>query len=100
MRDGRERGTGEVPLSWRKPFEEKIARLSRDPGKGCAVENLRARATKRYLERLDELVHYVETSTLIEGDEAREMILEKLAHARAAWQGQAGAPDGSPSPGA
>lgn len=83
--------TGQVPLGWRKPFDKKLARLAQDPSRAQAQADLRARATARYLERLDELVRYAETTTLIDGDDARAMILGKLAEARVAWQGSAGA---------
>lgn len=78
--------TGEVPRSWSEPFERRIARLSQDPHNEGKVAEVRARGTKRYLKNLDGLVRYVETSAPVEGYGTREMLLDKLASARAAWQ--------------
>jgi hypothetical protein len=75
--------TGEVPRIWSEPFERKIARLSQDPHNEGKVAQVRARGTKRYLKNLDSLIHYVETSAPVEGYGTREMLLDKLARARA-----------------
>lgn len=78
--------TGQVPRRWSEPFETKIARLSHDPRNAGKVADLRTRGTQRYLKKLDSLVHYVETSAPVEGYNTREMLLDRLASARVAWQ--------------
>jgi len=78
--------TGQVPRRWSEPFETKIARLNQDPRNAGKVADLRTRGTKRYLKKLDGLVHYVETSAPVEGYDTRKMLLDRLANARAAWQ--------------
>lgn len=75
--------TGQIPHSWRRPFDRRIAGLSGDARNAGRIEELGARARESYLKRLDGLVRYVQTSTLIKEDEARETLLGKLESARA-----------------
>lgn len=70
--------TGQVPAEWRAPFERRIARLGQRPDRGAQVARIERAASESYLKRLDSLTQYVRTSTLVDGDDTRQMLLDKL----------------------
>jgi hypothetical protein len=80
--------TGQVPPDWSRPFQRKIARLTRGHGNPAQIAELQERARRHYLRKLDRLVSYVQTSPLVDGEETRNLLLEKLADIRVGWQEQ------------
>lgn len=78
--------TGEIPESWRQPCEAKTARLRMGPDRAAQSAEVERQAWRRHLQELDRLVHYAQTTTLVDSEETRELLLSKLAHARAQWQ--------------
>jgi hypothetical protein len=78
--------TGEVPAVWRRRYEARIARLRAVPAFVGRVAGLEQRAWRDYLRRLDRLAKYVEASTLVDGEQTRRVLLNKLASVRASWQ--------------
>ena len=78
--------TGQVPPEWSRPFQRKIARLTHRPGTTAQIAALQERARRHYLKELDRLVSYVQTSPFVDGDETRNLLLEKLADIRVGWQ--------------
>jgi hypothetical protein len=72
--------TGDVPAAWQAPFARGLA--SPDAAAQAATQ---ARARASYLARLDALIRYAETSPLVENEEAREVLLDRLDEIRAAW---------------
>ena len=82
--------TGQVPRSWSAPFEGRISRLGNDPANADKVACMRERAKRHYLKRLDSLTHYVGDSRLIDGEDTRRELLERMGRVRAAWQEEDG----------
>jgi hypothetical protein len=78
--------TGEVPAAWRRRYEGRLARLERVPALASRAASLHRQAQEDYLKRLDRLAGYVETSTLVDGEQTRRALLNKLASVRASWQ--------------
>jgi hypothetical protein len=78
--------TGQVPPEWSRPFQRKIARLTHSHGSSAQIAELQERARRDYLRRLDRLVAYVQTSPYVDGEETRDLLLEKLADIRVDWQ--------------
>jgi len=78
--------TGKVPESWRRPYEAKLVRLRDKPGQADRIANVEKRARQHYLQELDKLIRYVGKATLVEDEDVRRMLLERLADARARWQ--------------
>ena len=78
--------TGEVPTAWRRPYKARLARLERTPPLAGRAAALEQRAQQDYLKRLDRLVRYVETSTLVDGEHTRRVLLDRLAGVRVSWQ--------------
>ena len=78
--------TGQVPQSWRSPYERKSARLAGDEENAMKIATLQAKARQHYLKRLDELVRYVRTSSLVDGEDTRTMLLDRLTAVRMDWQ--------------
>lgn len=77
--------SGHVPAAWQRRYAAKLARLRPVPADSAERKSLQARAIADYVRRLDKLVQYVETTTLVEGEGTREMLLEKLMAARTSW---------------
>lgn len=78
--------TGQAPPEWSRPFQRKLARLTRSHGSSAQIAELQARARRDYLRRLDRLVAYVQTSPYVDGEETRELLLKTLADIRMGWQ--------------
>lgn len=78
--------TGRVPEAWRRPYEARIVRLRGKPGRAGRMAQLEEQARQHYLRELDQLVRYVRTTTLVENEQVRRLLLEKLSDARARWQ--------------
>lgn len=72
--------TGDVPAAWQAPFVRGLANT--DAAMRAATE---ARARASYLARLDELTRYAETSPLVENEDTRDVLLDRLDEVRAAW---------------
>ena len=78
--------SGQVPPGWRESYERKIARLQRDPRNVERIARLREEAERGYLKRIDSLIHYVDASELVDTEETRQLLLDKLSAAREAWE--------------
>ena len=78
--------TGQVPPDWSRPFQRKIARLTHRHGNSAQIAALQERARRDYLKKLDVLVSYVQTSPFVDGEDTRNLLLEKLADIRVSWQ--------------
>ncbi|HEX5975301.1 MAG TPA: hypothetical protein VFY57_09100 [Rubrobacteraceae bacterium] len=61
--------TGRVPRDWSEPQE-----------RGGSGSDPKAR--ERYLKKIDALSRYVESSRLVEGEETRELLLDRLSDLR------------------
>jgi hypothetical protein len=77
--------TGRVPKSWREKYDRKIARISSDSDQSRRLEKLRSKARRDYFGKLDRLRRYVEGATLVDGEETRRLVLDRLAEVRADW---------------
>jgi hypothetical protein len=80
--------TGQVPGNWRVRHERRITRLTKNPADAASLAASQEQARLDYLRRLDELVRYVQTSALVDGDETRTLLLSRLAAVRANWEGK------------
>lgn len=78
--------TGQVPRIWSEPVEKTIAKLRQDPRNARKIASLQARGTEQYLKKLDRLTRYVETTRLVDGEDTRQVLLDRLAHVRTTWQ--------------
>ena len=82
--------TGQVPLDWSRPFQAKIARLGQDPTNTGKVARLRVEASRQYLRKLDDLLRYAEKTPLVDSEETRNLLLDKLTNLRHAVQTRLG----------
>ena len=78
--------TDEVPAVWRRPYERRLAVLRRRQASPERLRQMQGQAKTKYLHDLDDLMHYVGTSPLVEDEEARDTILERLAAIQETWQ--------------
>ncbi|MEQ7010967.1 hypothetical protein ABN028_32765 [Actinopolymorpha sp. B17G11] len=75
--------TDDVPSAWREPYERRLAAIGDDAGgQEGAGAALRAKASRGYLTRLARLRRYVETTRLVDGDETRQVLLDRLTALR------------------
>lgn len=77
--------TGQVPGEWSSGYRRKLARLD-NGGSPDQVARVRVQARKHYLDNLDQLIKYAQTTALVDGEDTRELLLRKLADVRADWQ--------------
>ena len=78
--------TGQVPPEWSRPFQRKIARLTRSHGNSAQIAELQERALRDYLRKLDRLISYVQSSPFVDGEDTRNLLLAQLADIRVSWQ--------------
>jgi hypothetical protein len=74
--------TGDVPRSWREPYEKRLSALEGTSAGSERTDALTAKARRGYLAKLSRLRRYVETTRLVDGDETREVLLDRLAELR------------------
>lgn len=70
---------GEIPQQWNNDL---ISRFLRRIG---SKQQRQARLHKRALHKLDELLHYVHTTSLVADEETRDVLVERLMEVRADW---------------
>jgi hypothetical protein len=80
--------TGQAPAAWRNRYNGKIARLRANQARAAEAAVLEKRAVADYVRQLDRLVAYTQKTSLIEGEDTRQMLLKKLAEIRVSWQKQ------------
>lgn len=73
---------GEIPAQWSNDW------VSRLLNKFGGEQQRQARVRKRALRKLDELLRYVHTTSLLADEETREVLVERLTEVRAEWLGQ------------
>jgi hypothetical protein len=72
--------TGEVPEAWRGRMLWR-----RRPQQGEQLAAYQARNKEIYLARLDDLIAYAETTPLVDDEDTRDVLLDRLDEIRAAW---------------
>jgi hypothetical protein len=72
--------TGEVPEEWRASGPRR--RHSLQPQELAAWQ---ARNKETYLARLDQLIRYAETTSLVDDEDTRDVLLDRLDEIRADW---------------
>ena len=78
--------TGDVPKHWRRGNDRRVRRMKArkaDPGKLHEVQDS---AKRDYLSRLEKLERYAASSPLVADEETRQLLLARLADARALWE--------------
>lgn len=81
--------TGRVPPQWTEPFRKNVQTLrGDDPHDQSLLAKNAKSARKTCLKKLAKLHTYVERSSLVENEETRDILLQKLANVRTAWQEQ------------
>jgi hypothetical protein len=73
--------TGEVPQSW---ISSPMPWFLQDA-------KAQKRQHKRFLRKLDDLIQYVRTTSLMADEESREVLIARLFEVRADWEAQEGA---------
>jgi hypothetical protein len=77
--------TGQVPAEWSRGYRRKLARLEQD-GTPDQVAHVKEEARRHYLDNLDQLIQYAQTTPLVDGDDTRALLLRRLSDVRAEWQ--------------
>jgi hypothetical protein len=72
---------GKVPARWKEPFAPKLV-ATLDPEERARIQ---AQAKQRYLEKLDDLIHYVQGTELVANEATREYMLTELKRVRERW---------------
>lgn len=64
-----------IPMRWTQKFDKQLAKVA---GDAQAISSIREHAGHYYLRRLTKLEKYVKRSTLVQGDETRQILLESI----------------------
>jgi len=75
-------GSGQVPADWVREHDVALARAGTSADQ---VRQVEVRSARRNIRRLDALAGHVARSTLMADDEARALLLARLAQARAPY---------------
>lgn len=70
--------TSEVPAVWRQGFDKKIVRLGQNSETRNRIISVIKKAQKSYISRLDKLIKYMKTTTMVENEEVRKDVLDQL----------------------
>ena len=75
-----------MPEKWRYSFKRKVERLVAQGAPSDRLLKLREKARTTYLRRLGNLAKYASASSLVADEETRQLLLARLADARALWE--------------
>ncbi|MGI6707230.1 MAG: hypothetical protein ACOX6S_13710 [Clostridia bacterium] len=78
--------TGRVPQRWSKKFDKKIQKLKNSGADADQIRLVRRRAMAYYAKQMDQLMRYVKGTTLVQGEDVRQDILDRLENHRANWE--------------
>lgn len=77
--------SGDVPHIWREPYEARIEKLAADPAHSTQATRLQEHAREHYVGKLDGLIRYLRKATLVDSEETRGELLERLQEIRREW---------------
>lgn len=72
-----------IPVRWSRKFDEKIVRAEGDDRK---ISHIREQAGFYYLRKLKQLKKYVQRSTLVRGDETRQVLFDSIDNLSHEWR--------------
>lgn len=78
--------TSEVPAVWQQGFEKKIVHLGQNSKTRNRIIPVLKKAQKSYISRLDKLIKYMKTTTMVENEEVRRDVLNQLHQTRTQWE--------------
>ncbi|MDG5787209.1 hypothetical protein QA612_06865 [Evansella sp. AB-P1] len=78
--------SGEVPLSWSKPYDKKIRNLEELGAPEHKIIKLRTKALNKYLAKLKHLERYLKQTNLVEDEKTRRVVLSQLQIVRQRWE--------------
>lgn len=77
--------TGDVPRVWKERYEARIEKLAARPNRAERAALLRSRERDHYVAKLEGLVRYLKTTRLVESEETRSELLDRLNRIRSEW---------------
>lgn len=78
----------QVPETWRQPFCEKIQSLCQAGGTQVEIDQVRQKAHKHCLRRLDDLIRFFQQSELVKRGQFQTNFLDELRALREHWDAQ------------
>ena len=79
-------GTQKAPQSWTVKFGKKIDELSRASPNPTKILKLKKKGKDLSLKKVSGLINYFKTSTLVEDEKTRGILLGELENARDLWR--------------
>lgn len=76
---------GKVPEAWSRKYDEKCAKFQ-TLGREDKVTEIKMKAAKTYVRKLNQLVNYIRKTRLVESEETRSIILADLEKTRNQWR--------------
>ena len=78
--------TADVPARWRRGYDRRVKHLRARKAARDKLQETREHAKTSYLSRLEKLERYAAKSALVADEDTRQLLLARLADARALWE--------------
>ena len=78
--------TGKVPQAWSKHYNRRLASLEKRGASSQRIESVQRAAKRQYLRRLRKLRRYVTTTSLVDSEATRTVLLDTLTTIAAQWE--------------
>jgi len=78
--------TGKPPKNWTYQIEKKIAKLKESSGTSSRILKIQKKAKNTCLDKLDRLIKYFKGSPLVQDEETRKILLDKLLKVHQRWK--------------
>jgi len=77
--------TSQVPEDWLKKYRVRTKRIVEEKVDKKNMGILSGEAFVEYLHRLDQLINYIKTTSIVESEEVRKIVLIRLKEVRKEW---------------
>lgn len=78
--------TSEVPESWSKGYNKKIAKIGKKAENKDKITCILQKAQTSYLSKLNILIKYLKTTTMVENEDIRNELVSQLQEIRNQWE--------------
>ena len=78
--------TRKVPKGWQIPWEKRMSKLETGQSGKASRDRIEKSAHQQSLKRIHKLIRHFERTSMIEDEEARELVLKELKEVHAQWQ--------------
>jgi lipopolysaccharide export LptBFGC system permease protein LptF len=78
--------TGQLPQAWSIKYHKKLIKLNQKTAPSEEIQKIKQQAKRAYLEKISKLEKYVHSTQLVENEETRKILLDKVKQVRKQWE--------------